>query len=189
MQLKFNLLSPYLLLTSSDLSCSFFWWKGVTVTWHNSLPGVTNVLVDRIVSLPAHHCSGHRPSPKRWRSTTPWKTSTWVATTSGKEQRPGARQRGASGAKVVETWESQEVLGGCWACGSFKKSLKWNGTRLGNFSYLSTWQIQLDVLNIGLNFHLSCYYISVCKLQMRGSACQESHRNFQSSIAGRLNVF
>ena len=123
-------------------SFSFFWWKGVTVTWHNSLPGVTNVLVDRIVSLPAHHRSGHRPSPKHWRSTTPWQTSTWAWMASArKEQRPWARQRGASGAKVVETWESQEVLGGCWACGSFKKSLKWNGTRLGNFSYLSTWQI------------------------------------------------
>ena len=88
-----NLLSPYLLLTSSDLSFSFFWRKGVTVTWHNSLPGVTNVLVDRIVSLPAHHRSGHRPSPKRWRSTKPWGQSTWVTMPSaGKEQRPGARQ-------------------------------------------------------------------------------------------------
>ena len=40
------------------------------------------------------------------------------------------RSRGlglGKGAPLGHTWETQVVLGGCWACGSFKKSLKWNG--------------------------------------------------------------
>ena len=43
--------------------------------------------------------------------------------------------------------ETQEVLGGCWACGSFKKSLKWNGTRFVNLSTLQMYRTRL----IGLN--------------------------------------
>ena len=30
---------------------------------------------------------------------------------------------------VVETWEREEVLGGCGACGSCKESFKWDGSR------------------------------------------------------------
>ena len=147
MQLKFNLLSPYLLLTSSDLSFSFFWWKGVTVTWHNSLPGVTNVLVDRIVSLPAHHCSGHRPSPKRWKSTTSWQTSNWALMASARqEQRPGP----GKGGPLVLRWSRLGSHKRCWAgVGPLdpSKSLcsKWRRTSWSNGS---TWQRYLDLLGL-----------------------------------------
>ena len=84
MQLKFNLV-----LTSFDLCLSSCWYS----PWHNSSTGVINVLVDRMVSRPACHRFGHRPSRKRWRSTKPSRTSSWKPTSSAtKEHRPGARQ-------------------------------------------------------------------------------------------------
>ena len=69
------------------------------------------------------------------------------------EQRPGARQRGASGAKVFETWESREVLGGCWACGSFNKSL----FEMAPHQLEQRFNLTEVLGRAGLNFPLCCY--------------------------------
>ena len=88
-----------------------------------------DVLVDRIVSLPAcHRTTGPRgsvegqqdpdvhhlgrPQHRQGRST---------GLVLGKG---GPLGRGRGIGMVVETWETQVVMGGCWACGSFKKFLK-----------------------------------------------------------------